>query len=54
MICVCLLYDGNSRWLNRKWFYGEAEIEPATPVLQGIALIHYTTGMGESSNFQKS
>ena len=24
MICVFLLYDGNSRRLNRKWFYGEA------------------------------
>ena len=22
--CVCLLYDGSSRRLNRKWFYGEA------------------------------
>ena len=26
------------------WFYGEPGIEPATPGLQGIALIHYTTG----------
>ena len=109
---MCLLYDGNPRRLNRKWFYGEAGnrtcdpwftrhsayrpktfcgfpwvetstagrvydlcvyymtgapegspkvvlcgfflwfygfmekpgIEPATPGLQGIALIHYTTG----------
>ena len=107
---MCLLYDGNSRRLNRNWFYGEAGnrtcdpwftrhsayplhheggflkkkfcgfsvgrnqywagrvydlcvyymtgtpegstesgfmekpgIEPATPGLQGIALIHYTT-----------
>ena len=24
MICVFLLYDGNSRRLNQKWFYGEA------------------------------
>ena len=39
-----LLYDGNSRRLNRKWFYVEPGIEPATPGLQGIALIHYTTG----------
>ena len=22
--CVCVFYDGNSRRLNRKWFYGEA------------------------------
>ena len=40
-------------------FYGFMEkpgIEPATPGLQGIALIHYTTGhpMGESSKFPKS
>ena len=24
MICVFIIYDGNSRRLNRKWFYGEA------------------------------
>ena len=24
MICVFLVYDGNSRRLNRKWFNGEA------------------------------
>ena len=24
MICVFLVYDGNSRRLNQKWFYGEA------------------------------
>ena len=41
---MCLLYDGNYRRLNRKWFYGEPGIEPATPGLQGIALIYYTTG----------
>ena len=89
---VCVIYDGNSRRLNRNWFYGESGnglqkktfcgfsmgrnqywagrvydlcvyymtgtpegsteggfmekpgIEPATPGLQGIALIHYTTG----------
>ena len=41
-------------------FYGFMEkpgIEPATPGLQGIALIHYTTGaslMGESSKFPNS
>ena len=23
MICVFLVYDGNSRRLNQKWFYGE-------------------------------
>ena len=32
------------------WFYGFMEkpgIEPATPGLQGIALIHYTTGAAD-------
>ena len=32
------------------WFYGFMEkpgIEPATPGLQGIALIHYTTGASQ-------
>ena len=50
MICVFLLYDGSTRRLTESgfmWFYGFMEkpgIEPATPGLQGIALIHYTTG----------
>ena len=49
---VCLLYDGSTRRLTESgfmWFYGFMEkpgIEPATPGLQGIALIHYTTGAG--------
>ena len=48
---VCLLYDGSTRRLTESgfmWFYGFMEkpgIEPATPGLQGIALIHYTTGL---------
>ena len=48
---MCLLYDGSTRRLTESgfmWvFYGFMEkpgIEPATPGLQGIALIHYTTG----------
>ena len=47
---VCLLYDGSTRRLTESGFmcfYGFMEkpgIEPATPGLQGIALIHYTTG----------
>ena len=42
MICV---YDRNSRWLNRKWFYGEAGNRTCDPwfTLQGIALIRNTT-----------
>ena len=45
-----LLYDRSTRRLTESgfmWFYGFMEkpgIEPATPGLQGIALIHYTTG----------
>ena len=48
-LCV-LLHDGSTRRLTESgfmWFYGFMEkpgIEPATPGLQGIALIHYTTG----------
>ena len=48
---MCLLYDGSTRRLTESGFYvvfyGFMEkpgIEPATPGLQGIALIHYTTG----------
>ena len=47
---MCLLYDGSTRRLTESgfmWFHGFMEkpgIEPATPGLQGIALIHYTTG----------
>ena len=51
-LCV-LLYDGSTRRLTESgfmWFYGFMEkpgIEPATPGLQGIALIHYTTGASQ-------
>ena len=31
MICVFLIYDGNSRRLNRKWFYGEAGNRTCNP-----------------------
>ena len=31
MICVCLIYDGNSRRLNRKWFYREAGNQTCDP-----------------------
>ena len=43
---MCLLYDGNSRRLAESGFMEKPGIEPATPGLQGIALIHYTTGGG--------
>ena len=45
---MCLLYDGSTRRLTESgfmWFYGfmkKPGIEPATPGLQGIALIYYT------------
>ena len=31
MICVFLVYDGNSRRPNRKWFYGEAANRTCDP-----------------------
>ena len=48
MICVFFLYDGSTRRPTESgfyvvFFYGFMEkpgIEPATPGLQGIALIH--------------
>ena len=51
---MCLLYDGSTRRLTESgfmWFYGFMDkpgIEPATPGLQGIALIHYTTGASQT------
>ena len=47
---MCLLYDGNSRRLNRSGFKEKPGIEPATPGLQGIELIHYTMG-ASSTNY---
>ena len=41
---VCLLYDGSTQTLTESGFMEKPGIEPATPGLQGIALIHYTTG----------
>ena len=41
---MCLLYDGSTRRLTESGFMEKPGIEPATPGLQGIALIHYTTG----------
>ena len=41
---LCVYYDGNSRRLTESGFMEKPGIEPATPGLQGIALIHYTTG----------
>ena len=51
---LCVYYiDGSTRRLTESGFmrfYGFMEkpgIEPATPGLQGIALIHYTTGASQ-------
>ena len=44
MICVFIIRREHPK-AHRKWFYGFMEkpgIEPATPGLQGIALIPYT------------
>ena len=41
---MCLLYDGSTRRLTKSGLMEKPGIEPATPGLQGIALIHYTTG----------
>ena len=41
---VCWFYVGNIQRLTESGFMEKPGIEPATPGLQGIALIHYTTG----------
>ena len=41
---VCWFYVGNTQMLTKSGFMEKPGIEPATPGLQGIALIHYTTG----------
>ena len=56
---MCLLYDGSTRRLTESgfmWFNGFMEkpgIEPATPGLQGIVLIHYTTGASDKGSFTR-
>ena len=39
---VCWFYNGNTQRLTESGFMEKPGIEPATPGLQGIALIHYT------------
>ena len=39
---VCWFHDGNTQRLTKSGFMEKPGIEPATPGLQGIALIHYT------------
>ena len=50
MICVFIYMTGTTEGSTESGFMEELGIEPATPGLQGIALIHYTTGA--SQDFQ--
>ena len=43
-ICVGFHYGNTQRLTESCFFMEKPGIEPATPGLQGIALIHYTTG----------
>ena len=40
---VCWFHDWNTKRLTKSGFMEKPGIEPATPGLQGIALIHHTT-----------
>ena len=42
-LCVCYM-TGTPEGSTKSGFMEKPGIEPATPGLQGIALIHYTTG----------
>ena len=44
MICVFNYMTGTPEGSTESGFMEKPGIEPATPGLQGIALIHYTTG----------
>ena len=44
MICVFINMTGTPEGSTDSGFMEKPGIEPATPGLQGIALIHYTTG----------
>ena len=41
---MCWFHNGNTQRLTESGFMEKPGIEPPTPGLQGIALIHYTTG----------
>ena len=45
MICVFINMTGTPEGSTESGFMEKPGIEPATPGLQGIALIHYTTGL---------
>ena len=44
MICVFIIWRELPKAATESGFMEKPGIEPATPGLQGIALIHYTTG----------
>ena len=46
MICVFINMTGTPEGSTESGFMEKPGIEPATPGLQGIALIHYTTPRG--------
>ena len=52
---ACWFYVGNTQRLTESGFMEKPGIEPATPGLQGIALIHYTTGasLGIDDTFKR-
>ena len=50
---VCWFYDRNTQRLTESGFMEKPGIEPATPGLQSIALIHYTTAANFSLNYRK-
>ena len=48
---LCVYYmTGTPEGSTESGFMEKPEIEPATPALQGIALIHYTTGASHCSH----
>ena len=46
---VCWFYVGNTQRLTESGFMEKPGIEPATPGLQGIALIHYVKKIHNTS-----
>ena len=46
IVCVCYM-TGTPEGSTESGFMEKPGIEPATPGLQGIALIHYTTGASQ-------
>ena len=53
MICVFINMTGTPEGSTESGFMEKPGIEPATPGLQGIALIHYTTGAWTGKNAKK-